>query len=189
MGCHTGKRRWELTGSVPLDGAWEAHRALLDAHQPFRNFEYMRKLGEDLPHDLSVSGIPVFDDQNRFLGFRVAIARNNCKRLIRLINDILDIEKIESGKMRLDLQVVDLQPLLAQVLAANEGFGAAQNVSLRLNSPEGDLRVDVDSDRLAQVVTNLLSNVVKFSPSRGGGGGPCQTRRPRRAGESACLLA
>jgi len=97
----------------------------------------------------------------------VDIARNNCERLIRLINDILDIEKIESGKMRLDLQVVDLQLLLAQVLAANEGFGAAQNVSLSLDFPEGGLRVQVDSDRLAQVVTNLLSNAVKFSPPGG----------------------
>ncbi|HQR99833.1 MULTISPECIES: PAS domain S-box protein [unclassified Polaromonas] len=97
----------------------------------------------------------------------VDIARNNCERLIRLINDILDIEKIESGKMRLDLQVVDLQPLLVQVLAANEGFGAAQNVSLRLNFPEGDLRVHVDTDRLAQVVTNLLSNAMKYSPPGG----------------------
>ncbi|MDP2447964.1 MAG: PAS domain S-box protein [Polaromonas sp.] len=97
----------------------------------------------------------------------VDIARNNCERLIRLINDILDIEKIESGKMHLDLQVVDLQPLLAQVLAANEGFGAAQNVSLRLDFPEGDLRVHVDSDRLAQVVTNLLSNAMKYSPPGG----------------------
>lgn len=97
----------------------------------------------------------------------VDIARNNCERLIRLINDILDIEKIESGKMRLDLQVVDLRPLLAQVLAANEGFGAAQNVSLRLDFPAGGLRVQVDSDRLAQVVTNLLSNAVKFSPLGG----------------------
>ncbi len=97
----------------------------------------------------------------------VDIARNNCERLIRLINDILDIEKIESGKMRLDLQVVELQPLLAQVLAANEGFGAAQNVSLRLDFPEGGLRVQVDSDRLAQVVTNLLSNAMKYSPPGG----------------------
>ena len=97
----------------------------------------------------------------------VDIARNNCERLIRLINDILDIEKIESGKMRLDLQVVDLKPLLVQVLAANEGFGAAQNVSLRLNFPEGDLRVHVDTDRLAQVVTNLLSNAMKYSPPGG----------------------
>ncbi len=94
----------------------------------------------------------------------VAIASSNCERLIRLINDILDIEKIESGKMNMDAQAVDLGPLLAQVLAANENYGGGHKVELRLQLPEGRLMVKVDSDRLVQVVTNLLSNAMKFSP-------------------------
>ncbi|MGC1174605.1 ATP-binding protein [Polaromonas sp.] len=94
----------------------------------------------------------------------VEIAKNNCERLIRLINDILDIEKIESGKMQLDLQETALKPLLVQALAANEGFGAAKNVGLRLYCPDDTLQVLADSDRLTQVVTNLLSNAMKFSP-------------------------
>jgi len=93
----------------------------------------------------------------------VEIAKNNCERLIRLINDILDIEKIESGKMQLDLQVMGLKPLLVQALEANEGFGAGKNVSLRLYCPDETLQVLADSDRLTQVVTNLLSNAMKFS--------------------------
>ena len=94
----------------------------------------------------------------------VEIAKNNCERLIRLINDILDIEKIESGKMQLDLRETALKPLLEQALAANEGFGAAKNVGLRLYCPDATLQVFADSDRLTQVVTNLLSNAMKFSP-------------------------
>ncbi|HYW55959.1 MAG TPA: PAS domain S-box protein [Polaromonas sp.] len=94
----------------------------------------------------------------------VGIAKNNCERLIRLINDILDIEKIESGKMRLELQVIELKPLMVQALAATEGFGAAQNVGLTLNFPDDELQVNVDGDRLTQVITNLLSNAMKFSP-------------------------
>ncbi|MGQ2979022.1 MAG: ATP-binding protein [Polaromonas sp.] len=94
----------------------------------------------------------------------VEIAKNNCERLIRLINDILDIEKIESGKMQLDLRETALKPLLEQTLAANEGFGTAKNVSLRLFCPDATLQVLVDSDRLTQVITNLLSNAMKFSP-------------------------
>ncbi|MBK5206543.1 MAG: PAS domain S-box protein [Polaromonas sp.] len=94
----------------------------------------------------------------------VGIAKNNCERLIRLINDILDSEKIESGKMRLDLQVVDIGPLLQQALAANEGFAHQHRVTLLLRAPDEPLQVRIDSDRLTQVVTNLLSNAVKFSP-------------------------
>ena len=97
----------------------------------------------------------------------VGIAKTNCERLIRLINDILDIEKIESGKMTLDFQVIELEPLLEQALAANEGYGTAKNVRLQLHFPDEDLHVRVDSDRLTQVVTNLLSNAMKFSPEGG----------------------
>ena len=94
----------------------------------------------------------------------VDIAKNNCERLIRLINDILDIEKIESGQMRLALQTVSLQPLLKQAMTANEGFAGQHGVTLRLQAPDEAVLVSVDTDRLTQVLTNLLSNAVKFSP-------------------------
>ncbi len=97
----------------------------------------------------------------------VGIAKNNCERLIRLINDILDSEKIESGKMHLNLQVVDIKPLIQQALAANEGFAGQYRVTLLLRAPDEPLQVRIDSDRLTQVLTNLLSNAVKFSPPEG----------------------
>jgi len=97
----------------------------------------------------------------------VGIAKSNCERLIRLINDMLDSEKIESGKMRLDLQVIDLRPLIQQVLAANEGFAGQYSASLRLQAPDASLQVRIDGDRMIQVLTNLLSNAVKFTPEGG----------------------
>jgi PAS domain S-box-containing protein len=111
----------------------------------------------------------------------IGIAKNNCERLIRLINDILDSEKIESGKMRFDLQPVELVPLMEQALTANEGFAAQHHVRLALQARRDPVRVHVDSDRLIQVVTNLLSNAIKFSPREGlvqvvVGGGPGRVR-------------
>ncbi|HQS31998.1 PAS domain S-box protein [Polaromonas sp.] len=97
----------------------------------------------------------------------VGIAKTNCERLIRLINDILDSEKIESGKMHLDLQVFDIYQLVRQALAANDSFAAQHGVRLHLQVAEEPLKVRVDSDRMIQVLTNLLSNAVKFSPSGG----------------------
>ncbi len=97
----------------------------------------------------------------------IGIAKNNCERLIRLINDILDIEKIESGKMQLDLQPVALLPLMTQAVAANQGYGLASNVGLALHCDDPGLQVRVEPDRLTQVVTNLLSNALKFSPPGG----------------------
>lgn len=107
----------------------------------------------------------------------VEIAKNNCERLIRLINEILDSEKIESGKMTFELAVVEIVPLLAHVLAANEGFAAQHQVRLVLDAPPDVLHVCVDADRLNQVVTNLVSNAVKFSPS-----GAAVDVRARRSG-------
>jgi PAS domain S-box-containing protein len=105
----------------------------------------------------------------------VGIAKNNCERLIRLINDILDSEKIESGKLRLDLQVVDLRQLVQQTLAANEGFATQHGVSLAIRAPDAPLHVRIDGDRMTQVLTNLLSNAVKFSPA----GSPVEVRLSR----------
>ncbi len=97
----------------------------------------------------------------------ITIAKNNCERLIRLINDILDIEKLESGHMRMELQPLELRSLLDQAVAANQGYAIACNVKLVLNCDEGPWVVKVDPDRLTQVVTNLLSNAIKFSPQDG----------------------
>jgi DNA-binding response OmpR family regulator len=94
----------------------------------------------------------------------VDIAKNNCERLIRLINDILDTEKMESGKMHFDMKVVELGPLVAQSIAANEGFALQLKVTFKLIGSGDSLRVNVDSDGLSQVLTNLLSNAAKFSP-------------------------
>ncbi|MEO7887509.1 MAG: PAS domain S-box protein [Polaromonas sp.] len=105
----------------------------------------------------------------------VGIAKSNCERLIRLINDILDSEKIESGKLRLDLQVVDLRELVQQALAANEGFAAQHRVNLVMLAPDEPLQVRIDADRMTQVLTNLLSNAVKFSPA----GSPVEVRLSR----------
>ncbi len=97
----------------------------------------------------------------------VDIAKNNCERLIRLINDILDSEKIESGKMRLDLQVVNMGALVQQAVGHNEGFAVQHGVTVQVQAHDETLQVKIDADRGIQVLTNLLSNAVKFSPAQG----------------------
>jgi PAS domain S-box-containing protein len=94
----------------------------------------------------------------------ITIAKDNCERLIRLINDILDMEKIESGKMTLQTQVLDLTELIEQAMTANEGFASQHGVQLRTVSTFPGAQVHADRDRLAQVLTNLISNACKFSP-------------------------
>ncbi|HEX3859185.1 MAG TPA: PAS domain S-box protein [Pseudolabrys sp.] len=94
----------------------------------------------------------------------VTIAHNNGQRLVRLINDILDIEKIESGKIKFNFKQVEVRSTVEQAIDANRPYADDYGVRVRLDSESvaGDLRTD--QDRLVQVITNLLSNAIKFSP-------------------------
>jgi PAS domain S-box-containing protein len=94
----------------------------------------------------------------------VQIAHNNGQRLVRLVNDILDIEKIESGKMTFDLKPVDARAIIEQVIEANRAYADDFGVRVRFDADSVAGEVRADADRLAQVITNLLSNAIKFSP-------------------------
>ena len=94
----------------------------------------------------------------------VEIAVANSDRLIRLINDILDIEKLEAGRMDFRMVPLEVGAVIGQAIAATAAYAAAHHVRLRrLPSPvRGE--VLADTDRLIQVLVNLVSNAVKFSP-------------------------
>ena len=97
----------------------------------------------------------------------ITIAHANCQRLLLLVNDILDVEKLESGQVVFNFRRVEVRSLVEQVLDANKGFAEAHGVRVRLEDGcrIGDVRAD--SGRLTQVITNLLSNAIKFSPTDG----------------------
>ena len=94
----------------------------------------------------------------------LVIAHKNSQRLVRLINDILDIEKMESGKIVFDMKRVEVCVLVEQAIEANRGFAEGFDVRIRLDPECKPVDVRADPDRFAQIVTNLLSNAVKFSP-------------------------
>ncbi len=95
----------------------------------------------------------------------VQIARTSTDRLVRLINDILDVEKMESGRMELKCRPLDVAGL---VRATVEGFGSAGpgEVAIEVDVSE-ELTLQGDEDRLTQVLMNLVSNALKFSPPSG----------------------
>ena len=95
----------------------------------------------------------------------VNIALNNSGRLVRLINDILDVEKIQSGRLDFEIQRLDLFGVIKDAIAANDGFALEHDSRIVLASEPESIQVYADSDRLAQVFANLISNAVKFSPA------------------------
>ena len=97
----------------------------------------------------------------------IKIAHSNSERLVRLINDILDIEKIESGRMPFDPRPMALRPLIEQAIESSGNYLADQNVSVVLDDQAPGALAVVDPDRLHQVTLNLLSNAIKYSPQDG----------------------
>lgn len=91
------------------------------------------------------------------------IALSNCKRLVSIVNDILDIEKIESGKIHFERRPVEMLALVDQVVQANQGMAASHSVRVRLDDASVPAMVFSDPDRMTQVIANLLSNAIKFS--------------------------
>ncbi|MCX7962463.1 MAG: HAMP domain-containing histidine kinase [Burkholderiales bacterium] len=95
------------------------------------------------------------------------VAERNAQRLLDLINDILDIEKIESGKLTLAPEPLALEDVLREALVLNRAFGERFRVRFELRAEPPSVRVHADRKRLLQVLTNLLSNAAKFSPEGG----------------------
>ncbi len=106
-------------------------------------------------------GVGELSSESRVL---VRIARENSDRLIRLITDILDIDKIESGKLEYDVRELEIGALVEQTVESHRALAGERSVVLAVNDDSEGARVRADGDRLVQVVTNLLSNAIDFSP-------------------------
>ena len=92
------------------------------------------------------------------------IAGNNTERLLLLINDILDMQKIESGQLALKFQNLPVMSFLEQALEDNSAYGEQHGVKFVIDRVLDNAQVYADKDRLMQVMANLLSNAAKFSP-------------------------
>lgn len=91
------------------------------------------------------------------------IANNNCSRLSNLINDILDLEKIKAGKMNFDFKEYDVVPIVEEAIASSVEYAKQYKVEYRIVDSIDYGLVNVDRNRLIQVLFNLLSNAAKFS--------------------------
>jgi PAS domain S-box-containing protein len=107
------------------------------------------------------SGIMADDPAKSSELLRVAL--DNTNRLHMLVNDILDVEKLESGRMDYRLGKFDLCKLIRQVVAANESLAVQSNLRLVCQLPAAPCNANIDPDRIFQVLTNLLANAIKFS--------------------------
>ncbi len=94
----------------------------------------------------------------------IKTASRNCIRLNTLVDDILDSEKMASGKMRFNISPCEIAPLIEHAIEINQPFAAKAGVSIEMIESIPTTLM-VDPDRLIQVITNLLANAIKFSPA------------------------
>ncbi len=100
----------------------------------------------------------------------VETIRRNGKNLLGLINQLLDLSKLEHKSLKLDFQRGNVLPFLRYVAESFQSYANAQNLSLRFFSPLENLEMDFDPPQLQNVLTNLISNALKFTRPAAGGG-------------------
>lgn len=123
----------------------------------------IKSFAEILLDELEDEEGPDPDTQRHFL----EIINNETDRLTRLINDLLDLQKIESGKMEWHIEASDFGGIIQSVSRTFSGAAREKNITFNVDIPE-DLRpIKVDKDRFMQVIANLLSNAMKFTDKNG----------------------
>jgi PAS domain S-box-containing protein len=229
-----GRTRTELAVDVVSEPAkWQEHLAVLDRHQPFRDFVYKRKIGDDPERVISIGGNPVFDEARRFLGYRgtarditekvlaeravheakaaaeaasvaksqflanmshelrtplnailgfsevlgngiagplqsrqaeyLDLIRQSGEHLLHLINEILDLARIDAGKLDLREEVLDPSKLVDSTIALVKDRAAAGLLKLAVDVEKDMPPLAADRTRLTEILLNLLSNAIKFT--------------------------
>ncbi|MBN1621467.1 MAG: response regulator, partial [Endomicrobiales bacterium] len=106
---------------------------------------------------------PITDSQKEFLN----ITRNNSVRLIRLISELLDLSKIEAGKIKMEIKPGDIVKTIKETISEFKPLAEKQEINIEYDGPDQVPRVLFDEDKIKQVLTNLIGNAIKFTPENG----------------------
>jgi PAS domain-containing protein len=122
-GHQIGKRRWEIPYLSPDEAGWRAHRATLDARQPFRNFEFSRPGDDGSERHISISGDPVFDASGAFRGYRgVGTDITERKRAqLELMEQLDELRRFQKVTVDRELRMMELE---AEIRALRERSSA-----------------------------------------------------------------
>ena len=92
------------------------------------------------------------------------IANRNVERLLTLINDILDVSKLESGEINFVMEQIEIKPFIENITEMNQEYAKKYNTTFKYINCDDEVNINADRDRLEQVMSNLLSNAAKYSP-------------------------
>jgi signal transduction histidine kinase/ligand-binding sensor domain-containing protein/DNA-binding NarL/FixJ family response regulator len=97
----------------------------------------------------------------------LSIVHRNANKLLGLVNQLLDISKLESGNMKLQTVPQNIIPLLKALVLSFTSYAERKRITLKFNSTEDELIVYIDKDKIEKIITNILSNAFKFTPDGG----------------------
>jgi PAS domain S-box-containing protein len=173
LGSEIGKTRWEVPYLEPDEEAWRKHRETLDAHLPFRDFELARPAPDGSKRYVSVSGLPVFDETGRFVGYR-GVGRHITER--RLAEDALRTMQAELARVNRVTTMGEMSASIAhevnQPIAATVTNAQAALRWLRAQPPDLDevraslSRIVEDGKRAGNVISGIRALIHKVPPRK-----------------------
>lgn len=180
-----GRNEYAMVEKIINGGVYELHCSFIPDTQDIRAYvldaterrrseelknEFLRTVSHELrtPISITKTGIEFVLDEiagkiNEKQKKVLNVAKQSMDRLARLIDDLLDISKIEAGRVRIRKEEIDLTALVMQLASSFELKMKERGLKLEVNVPEGGIKVFADPDRIIQVFTNLLGNALKFT--------------------------
>ena len=107
------------------------------------------------------------DDQIESVQRQYNLIHKNAKKLLSLINQLLDLSSIDAGKMKLEIEIVDLINFTKGILASFQSLAEDKNIKLEFYSDKESLELYIDKEKMEKIISNLLSNALKFSNEKG----------------------
>lgn len=160
------KRRWQLQNQLKLEHAEAQRLKELDS--------FKSQLFTNLTHEFRtpltvILGMAdqIKNDPAKDLQIKTNLIERNGQNLLRLINQLLDLSKLENKSFQLHLQQDNIIPYLRYVTESFQTFANSKNLALRFYVYQESIIMDFDPEQIKQVLTNLISNAVKFTPSGG----------------------
>ena len=127
---------------------------------------FLAVLGHELRNPMSAvsTAADLLTQQPEALDKTVTIIKNNVQIVGRLLDDLLDLTRVEKGKIHLQRKPVDLIEVVERALDTVRGTALTKQLDIKLSRPDAPVVVQIDADRVEQILWNVLSNAVKFSP-------------------------
>ncbi len=155
---------------------FQLRRKLVEAEaKQFKELDAVKtKLYTNITHEfrtpltviLGMAG-KVEEDPKRWLGAGMDSIKRNGQRLLHLVNQILDLSRLELGKLQLRMYQGDVIPFLSYLVQSYESYAESEGIQLHLDKRVSSLTMDYSADALSKIVSNLISNALKYTPEGG----------------------